>query len=66
MELLVDSARQEGITVLLVTHEARVAAYADRECHSPRRIGELAPGRPCRIMIRSHHDPSRIMIRVAS
>ena len=31
MELLVDSARQEGITVLLVTHEARVAAYADRE-----------------------------------
>lgn len=31
MELLVDSARQEGITVLLVTHEARVAVYADRE-----------------------------------
>ena len=31
MELLVDAARQEGATVLLVTHEARVAAYADRE-----------------------------------
>jgi putative ABC transport system ATP-binding protein len=31
MELLVDAARQEGTTVLLVTHEARVAAYADRE-----------------------------------
>jgi putative ABC transport system ATP-binding protein len=24
-------AREEGTTVVLVTHEARVAAYADRE-----------------------------------
>jgi putative ABC transport system ATP-binding protein len=24
-------AREEGITVVLVTHEPRVAAYADRE-----------------------------------
>ncbi len=31
MELLVSSARDKGITVILVTHEARVAAYADRE-----------------------------------
>jgi putative ABC transport system ATP-binding protein len=31
MELLVGSARQHGTTVVLVTHEARVAAYADRE-----------------------------------
>jgi putative ABC transport system ATP-binding protein len=31
MELLVDSARAHGATVVLVTHEPRVAAYADRE-----------------------------------
>ncbi len=31
MELLTDAARQQGTTVVLVTHEARVAAYADRE-----------------------------------
>jgi putative ABC transport system ATP-binding protein len=31
MELLVGSARDRGTTVVLVTHEARVAAYADRE-----------------------------------
>ena len=30
MELLVSLARQEGTTVVLVTHEARVAAYCDR------------------------------------
>jgi putative ABC transport system ATP-binding protein len=30
MDLLVDSAREQGTTVVLVTHEARVAAYADR------------------------------------
>jgi putative ABC transport system ATP-binding protein len=31
MELLSSAARQEGTTVVLVTHEPRVAAYADRE-----------------------------------
>jgi len=31
MELLVGNARAEGTTVVLVTHDARVAAYADRQ-----------------------------------
>jgi len=31
MNLLAGAARDEGTTVVLVTHEARVAAYADRE-----------------------------------
>jgi len=31
MDLLVSSARDQGTTVVVVTHEARVAAYADRE-----------------------------------
>jgi putative ABC transport system ATP-binding protein len=31
MELLVSSARDLGTTVVLVTHDVRVAAYADRE-----------------------------------
>ena len=31
MELLTGAARSEGTTVVLVTHDARVAAYADRE-----------------------------------
>jgi putative ABC transport system ATP-binding protein len=31
MNLLVDAARRQGATVVLVTHEPRVAAYADRE-----------------------------------
>ena len=31
MDLLVAAARERGTTVVLVTHEARVAAYADRE-----------------------------------
>jgi putative ABC transport system ATP-binding protein len=31
MELLIGSAREQGTTVVLVTHEARIAAYADRE-----------------------------------
>jgi putative ABC transport system ATP-binding protein len=31
LELLTDAARERGTTVVLVTHEARVAAYADRQ-----------------------------------
>jgi len=31
MELLVGAARDQGATVVLVTHDPRVAAYADRE-----------------------------------
>ena len=31
MNLLTTAAREQGTTVILVTHEARVAAYADRE-----------------------------------
>jgi putative ABC transport system ATP-binding protein len=31
MELLVGAVREQGTTVVLVTHEPRVAAYADRE-----------------------------------
>jgi putative ABC transport system ATP-binding protein len=31
MNLLSTAAREQGTTVILVTHEARVAAYADRE-----------------------------------
>jgi putative ABC transport system ATP-binding protein len=31
MDLLVEAAREQGTTVVLVTHEPRVAVYADRE-----------------------------------
>jgi putative ABC transport system ATP-binding protein len=31
MNLLVSAVREQGTTVVLVTHDARVAAYADRE-----------------------------------
>ena len=31
MDLIVDTARADGTTVVVVTHEPRVAAYADRE-----------------------------------
>ncbi|TNH31678.1 ABC transporter ATP-binding protein [Micromonospora orduensis] len=31
MDLLVGTAREQGTTVILVTHEPRIAAYADRE-----------------------------------
>ena len=31
MRLMTGAAREEGTTVVLVTHEPRVAAYADRE-----------------------------------
>jgi putative ABC transport system ATP-binding protein len=41
MELLLSAARDRGTTVVLVTHEARIAAYADREIVI--RDGRLAP-----------------------
>jgi putative ABC transport system ATP-binding protein len=41
MELLVSAARDQGTTVILVTHEPRIAAYADREIVI--RDGKLAP-----------------------
>jgi putative ABC transport system ATP-binding protein len=31
MDLMTSVAREQGTTVVLVTHEPRVAAYADRE-----------------------------------
>jgi putative ABC transport system ATP-binding protein len=31
MDLMIAATREEGPTVVLVTHESRVAAYADRE-----------------------------------
>jgi putative ABC transport system ATP-binding protein len=31
LDLLVDQAREQGATVLLVTHDARVASFADRQ-----------------------------------
>jgi putative ABC transport system ATP-binding protein len=31
MSLMTRAAREQGTTVILVTHDARVAAYADRE-----------------------------------
>jgi putative ABC transport system ATP-binding protein len=31
MDLMTDAAQAEGTTVVLVTHEPRVAAHADRE-----------------------------------
>ncbi|MBO0870324.1 MAG: ATP-binding cassette domain-containing protein, partial [Micromonosporaceae bacterium] len=45
MNLLVAAAREKGTTVVLVTHEARVAAYADREVVvRDGRVTSLVPG----------------------
>ena len=52
MELLVETAREHGTAVILVTHEARVAAYADREVI-------VRDGR-----VRSLSAPDRVMIRL--
>jgi len=46
MDLLVDTAREQGTTVILVTHEPRVAAYADREVIvRDGRVSTLTPDR---------------------
>jgi putative ABC transport system ATP-binding protein len=42
MDLLVDTVRAEGATVVIVTHDARVAAHADRRVTV--RDGRVAPG----------------------
>ena len=41
MELLVDASREQDTTVVLVTHDPRIAAYADREVMV--RDGAVAP-----------------------
>jgi putative ABC transport system ATP-binding protein len=49
MNLLVAAARDQGTTVILVTHEARVAAYADREVIvRDGMVRALSPGRAVR------------------
>ncbi|MGN9908249.1 ABC transporter ATP-binding protein [Phytohabitans sp. LJ34] len=48
MDQLVGAAREHGTTVVLVTHEARVAAYADR--HIMVRDGKVAALRPERVL----------------
>ncbi|WP_377273226.1 ABC transporter ATP-binding protein [Peterkaempfera sp. SMS 1(5)a] len=46
MELMVAAAREHGTTVILVTHEPRVAAYADRETMvRDGKAGALSAGR---------------------
>ena len=46
MELLTDAARSTGASVVLVTHEPRVAGYADREVVvRDGRVRDLAPAR---------------------
>jgi putative ABC transport system ATP-binding protein len=49
MNLLVAAAREQGTAVVLVTHEARVAAYADREVIvRDGRVTALSPQRAAR------------------
>ncbi len=43
MDLLVDVAREDGVTVVLVTHDPRVAGYADRRVLLTG--GQVMPGR---------------------
>jgi putative ABC transport system ATP-binding protein len=47
MDLLTTTAREHGTTVVLVTHDARVAAYADREVVvRDGRVGTLTGAKP--------------------
>ena len=54
MNLLTAAAREQGTTVILVTHEARVAAYADREVivRDGRSARSPASGRMIRLGLR--------------
>jgi len=46
MDLLTDAARGQGSTVILVSHDARVAAYADRQVIvRDGQVSSLSPGR---------------------
>jgi putative ABC transport system ATP-binding protein len=46
MELLTAAAREQGTTVILVTHDAQVAAYADRQVIvRDGRVSSLSRGR---------------------
>ncbi len=57
MELLTQAATEQGAAVVLVTHEARVAAYAHREIIV--RDGRLERGRRCRDPARAPARPER-------
>jgi putative ABC transport system ATP-binding protein len=47
MNLLSAAVREQGTTVILVTHEARVAAYADRQVIvRDGRVSSLTPVTP--------------------
>jgi putative ABC transport system ATP-binding protein len=48
MDLLVTAAREQGATVIIVTHDARVAAYADR--HVMVRDGKATSLAPDRVL----------------
>jgi len=50
MELLVGITREEGTTVVLVTHDVRVGAYADREAivRDGKVTTPASPARPAR------------------
>ena len=60
MDLLVAAAREQGTTVVLVTHEARVAAYADREVIvRDGRVSTLDRSRAVVIRLRAAAHPGR-------
>jgi putative ABC transport system ATP-binding protein len=62
LELLSRSCVQLGQTIVLVTHEARAAAYADRVLvvRDGRVLDEISLGR------RTDHDPAPLLARLAT
>ena len=71
MELLVDAAREQGTAVLVVTHEPRVAGFADRtvlmrdgveSVQVQRRAGEAATGGDSLRVSAAEVEPSADMI----